>query len=46
MRDGSGFSVLPAKGQVHELLQLTGLTNSIPIIEGVPTGNGHRFEAK
>ena len=38
--DGIDFSVLPADGPVRELLDLTGLTNALPIIEAMPSGNG------
>ncbi len=37
---GVDFSVLPADGPVRRMLELTGLTASLPIIEGIPSGNG------
>jgi anti-sigma B factor antagonist len=37
--DGFDFSVLPADG-VRQLLELTGLTGSLPIIENVPSSDG------
>jgi anti-anti-sigma factor len=32
--DGFGFSVLAADGHVRELLKMTGLSDTVPIIEG------------
>jgi anti-sigma B factor antagonist len=38
--DGFDFSVLPGDGPVRQLLELTGLTGSLPIIENIPSSDG------